>query len=130
MVPLLLSIPVAVALTWGTAAVPARTFRDRLRRLSQELGTALCAAAAAASLGVVVRWSLRAWILPYADGSPWTYGARVLFEWGAWCGMVVLVALVLLTLEGRSRRPIGWLEWARLALATYWVAAFLIFSVL
>ena len=64
--PLLLSIPVAMALTWATVAVPARTFRDRLQPAPfQELGTALCAAAAVASLGVVVRWSLRAWLVPF-----------------------------------------------------------------
>src|SRR4051812_8378100 len=51
--PLLLSVPVAAALTRGAVAVPARTLRERTGRLSREPGTALCAAAVAASLGVV-----------------------------------------------------------------------------
>jgi hypothetical protein len=128
--PLLLSVPIAAALTWGSVAVPARTLRERTRRLSREPGTALCAAAAAASLGVVARWSLRAWTTPYADGSPWIYGARILYEWASSCGLAVLAALALLILEAGFRRQVGWIEWVRLTLAAYWLAVFLIFSIL
>jgi hypothetical protein len=90
----------------------------------------LCAAAAAASLGVVVRWWLRAWIRPYVDGSPWIYGARILYEWASSCGVGVLAAMALLILGGRFRRPVDWIEGLRLTLAAYWLAVFLIFSIL
>ena len=36
----------------------------------------------------------------------------------------------LLFLGGRLCRPGGWIEWARLALAAYWLTVFLIFSAL
>jgi len=128
--PLLLSVPVAAALTWGFVAVPVRTLRERTRRVSLQAGTALCAAATAAMLGVVARWSLRAWITPYVDGSLWVYGASVLFEWGRSAGLGVMAAMALLILGRRLRRQVGWIEWVRLALAAYWLAVFLIFGVL
>jgi hypothetical protein len=127
---LLLSVPIAAALTWGFIVVPARTLRERSRRLSRQPGTALCAAAAAAMLGVVIRWSLRAWITPFGDAPLWVYGAQVLYHWASWCGLGVVAALALLILGGRLRRQVGWIEWVRLALAVYWLAVFVIFGVL
>jgi len=79
-------------------------------------------------LGVVTRWSLRAWITPYVDGSLWIYGASVLYGWAHWCGLGVVSAMALLILGRRLRRQVGWIEWVRLALAGYWLAVFLIFS--
>jgi hypothetical protein len=81
-------------------------------------------------LGVVTRWSLRAWITPYVDGSLWVYGASVVYEWARSCGLGVVVALALLILGTRLRRQVGWIECVRLALAIYWLAVFLIFSAL
>jgi hypothetical protein len=128
--PLLLSVPVAAALTCGFVAVPARTLRERTRRLSREPGTALCAAAAVALLGVVIRWSLRAWVTPYVDGTVWIYGAQVLYQAGAWCGLAVMASMAPLILSRRFRHPVGWIECMRLALAVYWLTLFIIFSVL
>jgi hypothetical protein len=128
--PLLLSVPVAAALTGGFLAVPVRTLRGRIRRVFRQPGTALCAAAAAALFGVVTRWSLRAWIAPYVDGSLWIYGAQILYESARTCGLGIMAVLALLVLGGRLRRLVGWIEWMRLALAAYWLTMFLIFSVM
>jgi hypothetical protein len=127
--PLLLSVPVAAALTGGLLAVPARTLRERARRVFRQPGTALCVAVAAVLLGVMTRWSLRAWITPYVDGSMWIYGASILYEWAKSGGLGVVAAMVLLILAGRLRLPVGWIEWLRLVVAAYWLVMFLIFSV-
>ncbi len=124
--PFFLSVPLAAALTWGFLVVPVRTLRARTRRMTRHPGTALCTAAAAASLGVLARWSLRVWITPYMDGSPFLYGAKILYDWASWCGLGVVAALALLALGGRLRRPTGWIEAVRLTLGAYWLAVFLI----
>ncbi len=128
--PLLLSVPLAAAMTWAFIAVPVRTLRERAGRVSRNAGTALCAAAATAMLSVVTRWLLRAWITPYVDGSLSVYGASVLYEWARSCGIGVAAAAALLIMGTRLRRTAGWIEWMRLALATYWLAMFLILSAL
>jgi hypothetical protein len=128
--PLLLSVPVAAGLTWGFVAVPMRTLRERSRRVFRQPGTALCAVANAAMLGVVTRWSLRAWITPYVGGTLWVYGASVLYDWARSCGLGVVAALALLISGKRLRRQVGWIELVRLALAVYWLAVFVIFSAL
>jgi hypothetical protein len=128
--PLLLSVPVAAALTWGTIVVPVRSLRERVRRLSRQPGTVLCVGAAVVSLGVVARWSLRAWITPFVDGSPWVYGARILYESASWCGLGALAAFAPLILEGKFRRRVGWIDWVRFTLTAYWLAMFAIFSIL
>ncbi len=128
LLPLFLSVPVGLSLTWGLLAIPARTLRERAREIARQPGTALCVAAAASSLGVIVRWSLRAWMRPYADGSFWVYGASLLLECASWCGLGVIAATVLLALSGRFWRQEGWIEWARIAVAGYWLALFLVFS--
>jgi hypothetical protein len=130
LLPLLLSVPVAAALTMGFLAVPARTLRERARRVSRQPGMALCIAAAAALLGVLIRWSLRAWITPFVDGSLWIYGAWILYEWAKTCGLGVVAAMALMIAGGRLCRPVGWIEWVRSALAAYWLAVFLIFSIM
>jgi hypothetical protein len=66
---LLMSVPVAAALTGGLLMAPVRTLRERIRRVFRRPGTALCLAAATALLGVMIRWSLRAWMVPFVDGS-------------------------------------------------------------
>jgi hypothetical protein len=126
---LLMSVPVAAALTGGFLAVPVRTLRERTRRAYRQPGTALCLVASAALLGVLARWSLRAWMVPFVDGSLWIYGACVLADWAKWCGLGVVAALPLLFLGGRLRRQAGWIEWVRLALGAYWLTVFLIFCV-
>jgi hypothetical protein len=128
--PLVLSVPVAVALTCGLLAVPVRTLRARACRITRQPGTALCAGAAAAFLGVVVRWLLGAWFFPYVDGSSWKYGPRIPYESASWCGLGVLATLGVLALGGRVRYVGGTNEWMRLALAGYWLVVFVIFSVL
>src|SRR5262245_19144022 len=127
--PLLLSVPVAAAMTWGFVAVPLRTLRERARRLSRQPGTVLCVSVAAASLGVVIRWSLRAWITPFADGSLWIYGAQMIHQWATSCGHGVLAGMALLMMSRRLRPRVDWIECVRLALAAYWLVMFLIFSV-
>jgi hypothetical protein len=126
LLPLLRSVPLAAALTWALLVIPVRTLRARTRRLTRQPGSAACVGAAAATLGVVTRWSLRAWITPYADGSLFVYGARILYEWAAWCGLGVAAALALLALKGCLRTQIGWVEGLRLGLGAYWLVAFLI----
>lgn len=128
--PLLMSVPITAALTVGFLVIPMRTLRERTRRVSRQPGTALCLTAAAALLGVLVRWTLRAWMVPFADGSLWIYGAEVLIESAKWCGLGVGAALPLLFLGGRLRRQVRGIEWVRLALAAYWLTVFLIFSAL
>ena len=110
--------------------MPARTLRERARRVSRQPGMALCIAAAAALLGVLIRWSLRAWITPFVDGSLWIYGAWILYEWAKTCGLGVVAAMALMIVGGRLCRPVGWIEWVRSALAAYWLAVFLIFSIM
>jgi hypothetical protein len=127
---LLMSVPVAAALTGGLLVVPVRTLRVRTRRVFRKPGTALCLAATAALLGVSIRWSLRAWMVPFVDGSLWIYGAWVLLEWARWCGLGVMAAMPLLLLGERLRCRVGWIEWVRLALACYWLTVFFIFSAL
>jgi hypothetical protein len=64
---LLMTVPIAAALTAGFLVVPVRTVRERTRRVSRRPGTALCLTAAAALLGLMVRWSLCAGTGPLAD---------------------------------------------------------------
>ena len=66
--------------------------------------------AVAALLGVVIRWSLRAWITPYVDGSLWIYGAQILFEWARTCGLGIMAAMALMFMGGRLRRQVGCVE--------------------
>jgi hypothetical protein len=130
LLPLLWSIPVVAALTVGFLLVPVRTLRGRVRRVFRQPGTALCAAAVTTLLAVLVRWGLRAWFKPYLDGSLWIYVGQIIYEWARTCGLGIMAAIALLILGGRLRRQLGWIEWMRLALGAYWLAVFLIFSVL
>jgi hypothetical protein len=49
-------------------------------------------------------------------------------EWAKWCGLGVVAAMPLLLLGGRLRCRLDWIEGVRLALASYWLIVFLIFS--
>lgn len=128
--PIFLSVPMAAALTVGSLAVPLGTFRARAHRFPRYPGTALCAAAAFGSLVILIRWSIRAWINPYADGSLFVYGAAIFRDWGSWCGVAVGAVLVLLVLSGQIRRQVGWAEWVRLDLGIYWLAMLFVFGLM
>jgi hypothetical protein len=132
MIPLLCrSIPVTAALTVGFLAVPIRTLRGRVRRaFRQEPGTAMCAAATAVLLVVVIRWAYRAYVAPHNYPPMWILGEWIFYEWANMCGLGIIVTMALLTLGGKTRCQFGWIEWMRLALAAYWLVLFLIFSVL
>jgi hypothetical protein len=130
LLPLLWSIPVVAALTVGFLLVPVRTLRGRVRRVFRQPGAVLCAAAVTVLLAVLVRWGLRAWFKLYLDGSLWIYVAQIIYEWARTCGLGIMAAAALLVFGGRFRPQFGWIEWARLALAAYWLVLFLIFSVL
>ena len=108
--------------------MPAGTLRGRARRVFRQPGTALCAAAAL--LGVVIRWSLRVWITPYVDGSLWIYGAQGVYDWPGRAAKESWRPWPCWSWARRFRWQAGWVEWVRLTLAAYWISMFAIFSVL
>jgi hypothetical protein len=130
LLPLVLSIPPAAALTWAFIVIPIRTLQERVRRLIEQPGTALCIGVAGATLGVMTRWSLRLWLRPFRDGSPFIYSARLLYDSASWNALGIAAILPLLVLSGRFQRPTEWAEGVRLALVVYWVITFLLLSIL
>jgi hypothetical protein len=118
---LMMLTPLASTLTLALIAIPLSTFRSRLRRLTRFPGMIACLGVMAAMSLIAVRWVIRSFTAPFADGTPWTYYGQFTYHSLVWCGLGAVAALVPAVIGDCRRFRPDPADWLRLAIAIYWV---------